>query len=182
MSANADSEGGLVLTEVAAPADSLDHLSLQELRSYRRTLTAEEEKISYWRRLVHARIDVLEAESQHERPLHLDELIRVLGDTGTGRTRSALVNVRAGDDLPELPVLKDMWVSELDPNDTAELVEAVKRLRSAESQLTDYRRALHEKLDAATSELIVRYQQDPASALVAFTNPHNAAGRGGGQQ
>jgi hypothetical protein len=182
MSEEADSDGGLVLPEVDPPSDSLDHLSLQALRGYRRKLTEEEEKISYWRRLVHARIDVLEAESQHERPLHLDELIRVLGDTGTGRTRTALVNVRAGDDLPELPVLQDMWVTELDPNDTAEIAGAVKRLRSAEGQLTDYRRALHEKLDAATSELIVRYKQDPASALVAFTTPHNGGGRGGGQQ
>jgi hypothetical protein len=182
MSAKADNEGGLVLTEVASPPDDLDHLSLQHLRSYRRKLTEEEEKISYWRRLVHARIDVLEAESHHERPLHLDELIRVLGDTGTGRARSALVNVRAGDDLPELPVLKDMWVTELDPNDTAEIAGAVKRLRSAEGQLTDYRRALHEMLDAATTELIVRYRQDPASALVAFATPHNAAGRAGGSQ
>ena len=67
---------------------------------------------------MHARIDVLEAEAHHERPLRLDELIRVLGDTGTGRTRTALVEVRAADDLPELPVLADMWVTELDPNDT----------------------------------------------------------------
>ena len=97
--------GSLALADVAAPPTVLDRLSLDELRLYRRRLAEEEEKISYWRRLVHARIDVLEAEAHHERPLRLDELIRVLGDTGTGRTRTALVNVRAADDLPELPVL-----------------------------------------------------------------------------
>ena len=182
MSSKADNDGGLVLPEVVSPPDDLNHLTLQDLRSYRRKLTEEEEKISYWRRLVHARIDVLEAESHHERPLHLDELIRVLGDTGTGRTRTALVNVRASDDLPELPVLKDMWLTEVDPNDTAGIAEAVKRLRSAEGQLTDYRRALHTLLDAATSELIVRYKKNPSSALAAFTSPHNGPGRGGGAQ
>jgi hypothetical protein len=179
MSSFAQDRGRLGLTEMAAPPDSYEHLPLADLRQYRARLTQEEEKISYWRRLVHARIDVLEAEAHHERPLSIDELIRVLGDTGAGRTRTALVNVRAADDLPELPVLHDMWVTELDPNDKAAVEEAVSRLRSAETQLTDYRRALHKRLDAATAELIVRYQQDPSRALVAFASPHTGSGKGG---
>jgi hypothetical protein len=182
MNSFADNHGGLGLTEVAPAPGAWDELTLPELRLYRRRLADEEEKISYWRRLVHARIDVLEAEAHHERPLRLDELIRVLGDTGTGRARTALVNVRAADDLPELPVLQDMWVTELDPHDTTEVEDAVRRLRNAESQLTDYRRALHERLDQATAELIQRYHRDPASALVAFASPHTGAGKGGGPQ
>ncbi len=180
MSSHEDNEGGLVLTQVAPPPDAWEDLTLPDLRMYRRGLAEEEEKISYWRRLVHARIDVLEAESHHERPLRLDELIRVLGDTGTGRARTALVNVRAADDLPELPVLKDMWVTELDPNDHAEIAEAVKRLRSAEHQLTEYRHALHLRLDAATAELIERYKANPVSALAAFAAPHSGSSRVGG--
>jgi hypothetical protein len=171
-------EGGLTL--VATPSDALSELGLDGLRLYRRRLAEEEEKISYWRRLVHARIDVLEAEAHHERPLRLDELIRVLGETGTGGTRTALVSVRAADELPELPVLADMWVTELDPNDTAAVRAAIDRLRRAEVQLTDYRRALHERLDEATSELIGRYRERPAAALVAFGSPHSAANRAGG--
>ncbi len=182
MSSRGDEGGGLALAEVAAPPGSLSALSLPDLRTYRRQLANEEDKISYWRRLVHARIDVIEAEAHHERPLRLDELIRVLGDTGSGRTRTALVSVRAADDLPELPVLADMWVTELDPHDTAEVAEALRRLRAAESQLTDYRRALHGRLDAATNELIDRYRRDPASALIAFRAPHTGGGKGGGPQ
>jgi hypothetical protein len=180
MSSLADKEGELVPTDVPAPPAAWEDLMLPALRTYRRGLVEEEEKISYWRRLVHARIDVLEAESHHERPLHLTELIRVLGDTGTGQARTALVNVRVAEDLPQLPVLNDMWVTELDPNDTAEIGAAIKRLRSAEHQLTVYRRALHERLDAATAELIVRYQASPSSALAAFATPHHVSGRGGG--
>jgi hypothetical protein len=171
--------GGLALAEVAAPPDAWEELPLPELRLYRRRLSEEEEKISYWRRLVHARIDVLEAEAHHERPLRLDELIRVLGDTGTGRTRTALVSVRAAEDLPELPVLHDMWVTELDPNDHAAVTEAIARLRSAEAQLTEYRHALHVRLDQATAELISRYKEDPRAALIAFSTPHTGSGRGG---
>jgi hypothetical protein len=180
MSSFAHHQGGLALAEVDAPPDAWGELSLEDLRLYRGRVSEEEEKISYWRRLVHARIDVLEAESHHERPLRLDELIRVLGDTGTGRTRTALVTVRAAEDLPELPVLKDMWVTELDPNDTVGVAKAIAGLRSAEAQLTDYRRALHGRLDEATAELIVRYREKPTSALIAFATPHNGSSRSGG--
>jgi hypothetical protein len=175
MTALGDNEGVLVLAEVEGPPDAWADLTLGDLRLYRRRLAEEEERVSYWRRLVHARIDVLEAEAHHERPLRLDELIRVLGDTGTGRSRTALVSVAAAEPLPELPVLEDMWVTELDPNDTEGVALATQRLREAENQLTDYRRALHERLDAATSELIARYRDNPSSALVAFTAPHTGA-------
>src|SRR3954451_12938454 len=156
MSPLGDKDGGLALADVTSAPDAWEHLTLDDLRLYRRRLAEEEEKVSYWRRLVHARIDVIEAEAHHERPLRLDELVRVLGDTGTGRIRTALVSVRAADDLPELPVLADMWVTELDPEDAEAVAAAIVRLRSAEEQLTEYRRALHERLDEATAELIAR--------------------------
>ena len=151
-------------------------LDLDRLRDYRHRLAVEEEKVSYWRRLVHARIDVLEAEAHQERPLRLDELVRVLGDTGAGRTRNALVGVRAAEPLPELPVLEQMWVTELDPNDTEAIADAIRRLRAAEAQLTEYRHALHRRIDDATSELIARYRADPTSALVALRRPHMRVG------
>lgn len=161
---------------VEEPPRHWSELSLDGLRAYRRTLAAEEEKVSYWRRLVHARMDVLEAEAHHERPLTIDELVRVLGDTGAGRGRSALVSVEAADPLPDLPVLQEMWVTDLDPNDPVALTDAVDRLRVAERQLTDYRHALHQRLDDATNQLIDRYHEDPAAALVAFTRPHTRSG------
>jgi len=162
----------LVLPEVDDAPLALGDLTLDGLRAYRRRITEEEERISYWRRLVHARLDVLEAEAHHERTLRLDELVRVLGDTGSGRTRNALVRVRAEGPLPELPVLEEMWVTELDPEDTEAVQEAIARLRSAERTLTDYRRALHHRIDAATTELIARYRENPASALIALREPH----------
>jgi hypothetical protein len=158
--------------EQVAPAAPLEDLALGELRGYRRRLTDEEERVSYWRRLVHARVDVLRASAHHERPLRLGELVRVLGDTGAGRGRRALVRVRAEEPLPELPVLEEMWVTELDPNDSEAVAEAIDRLLAAESSLTDYRRALHRRIDEATGELIERYRATPAAALVALRRPH----------
>src|SRR3954454_20018435 len=108
MSARIPNEGSLSLAE-EPPSATWSLLKLDDLRLYRRRLAEEEEKVSYWRRLVHARLDVLEAEAHHERPLHLDEVIRVLGDTGSGRSRTAPLNVRCRYPLPELPILEEMW-------------------------------------------------------------------------
>jgi len=143
-------------------------LSLAELRAYRRQLTDEEDKVSYWRRLVHARLDVLDAEMHNGGTLTTDELIQVLGDTGSGKTRNALVAIRPADPLPELPVLAEMWVTEIDPHDTDAVIDAMDRLRVAEVKLTGYRRALHERIDEATGELIGRYRQHPTLALSAL--------------
>jgi hypothetical protein len=148
---------------VASP--HLAELSLPELRSYRQRLTDEEDRISYWRRLAHARIDILEAEASADGVLSMEQLVRVLGDTGAGTTRTALVSISAAEALPELPVLEEMWVTEVDPHDAAQVEDALARLRAAEAQLTDYRRALHERLDEATGELIVRYREQPTLAL-----------------
>lgn len=164
-----DPEGGhgdLPLAE--APHTRLDELSLAALRSYRRKLADEEDRVSYWRRLVHARLDLLEAETSADGPLSLETLARVLGDTGAGRTRTALVRVRAAEPLPDLPVLEEMWVTQVDADDAEAVGSAVERLRTAESQLTSYRNALHQRIDEATAELIERYRQDPTSALVAL--------------
>lgn len=135
-----------------------------ELRAYRERLRAEEERISYWRRLIHARQDLIEAGALTDAPVDIDvdALARVLGDTGTGRGRDALHRVRAADPLPDLPDLEAVWVS---PTDEASNAEALARLRAGEARLTSYRRGLHERIDEATGELIVRYRAEPRLAL-----------------
>ena len=143
-------------------------LGLTELRAYRQQLMDEEDKVSYWRRLVHARLDVLEAEIRNCGTLTVEELIQVLGDTGTGKTRTALVAIRPADPLPELPVLAEMWLTEIDPHDTDAISDAMDRLRVAEVKLTWYRKALHQRIDEATGDLIGRYRQNPSLALSAL--------------
>lgn len=157
---------------MGAPPVGLSDLALGPLRAYRRKLADEEDRVSYWRRLVHARLDLLEAETSQDGPLSLETLARVLGDTGSGRTRRALVRVRAAEPLPDLPVLQEMWVTGIDSGDPAAVAVAVERMRTAEQQLTSYRRALHQRIDEATEELIERYRRNPASALVAFRDGH----------
>lgn len=140
-------------------------LALPALREYRHRLEAEEDRVSYWRRLVHARLDLLAAEAASDHTLGLSDLVRVLGDTGSGATRQALVSVRAAEPLPELPELAEMWATDVDPRDADEVADAVARLNRAEQQLTAYRRALHQRIDEATAELIARYRENPTAAL-----------------
>ena len=166
---NTSTPGGRRRTVVNAElSPHLADLSLAELRSYRQRLTDEEDRVSYWRRLAHARIDILEAESHTEGSLTMKDLVRVLGDTGAGRSRHVLLSVRAAEPLPDLPALSEMWLTEVDPSNPAVVQEAIERLRAAEGQLTDYRRALHARIDEATGELISRYRESPVSALVAL--------------
>ena len=96
------------------PSPHLQGLTLGELRAYRERLRAEEERTSYWRRLVHARIDLLEATGTTDGSLSLADLVRVLGDTGNGQVRHALHRVRAADPLPDLPALEEVWVVPVD--------------------------------------------------------------------
>lgn len=149
----------------AAPSHHLSGLGLKALRDYRQHLREEEEKISYWRRVVHARIDLLHAGTP-DGSLSLAELVRVLGDTGSGRSREALAGVGAGEPLPDLPALADVW---LVPGTEQEVERALVLLGRAEEQFTHYRSVLHRRIDEATGELISRYRADPREALSALT-------------
>ena len=49
------------------------------------------------------------------------------------------------------------------------------RLADAEHQLSAYRRSLHERLDAATGELISRYRDEPSLAMQSLPLPRTRA-------
>ena len=147
------------------------HLSLEGLREYRKTLTAEESNVSYWRRIIQARLDVVRAGSD----LVSQNLKPVLTDARVGAGRSALVEIVPVDDIPPLPDLADLWDRQVDPSDPAALAALEADLADAEEQLSAYRSALHRRLGAATSELIARYRDEPNLCLTAL--PTQAARR-----
>lgn len=151
-----------------AASPALASMDLDRLRAYRRNLQDEEDRVSYWRRLVHARLDMLEAGANTEGSLSVEQLVRVLGDTGSGASRTALSAINPADPLPDLPESGAMWVTEIDPHDPDALAEAQEKLRGAEQKLTAYRRALFDRIDEATADLILRYRDHPAGALTAL--------------
>src|SRR5687767_1285244 len=62
------------------------HLTLEGLRAYRRALSEEENRVSYWRRILQARLDVLRAglAGGSARPVDTAALKPVLTDARVG--------------------------------------------------------------------------------------------------
>ena len=140
------------------------HLSLEALREYRKVLSAEESRVSYWRRILQARLDLLIAGSDGD-----SETLRpVLTDQRVGAGRRALVEITPVDDIPPLPDLAELWDRFVDLSDAEAVASMTEDLTAAERQLSDYRSVLHRRLGAATGELIARYRDEPTLCLSAL--------------
>jgi len=139
------------------------HLSLEELRAYRKALATEESRVSYWRRIIQARLDLVrsgtDGDSENLRPVLTDERV--------GSGRQALVEILPVDDIPPLPDLAELWDRFVE-DDPAALAALEGDLADAEGQLSEYRTALHHRIGAATSELIARYRDEPTLCLTAL--------------
>lgn len=144
-------------------APELAHLGLEALRDYRQELVAEETRVSYWRRILQARLDQVIGPDDHQA---LRRLRGVLDDHGQSSRRLALLPVVRTEDAAPLPDLAVLW--ETTPGSDGDHGPMVTRLTEAEHELSSYRRSLHERLDAATGELIARYRDEPALALQAL--------------
>lgn len=153
----------------APPERSADfaHLSLDGLRQYRTTLSSEESRVSYWRRIIQARLDVVRA-TDTGATHSLDDLRNMFTENRTAGSRTALITIVPVDDLPPLPDLSSVWAREPMPGDDAHNAALIHDLSKAESQLSAYRTALHRRLASATSELIARYREAPDLCLTAL--------------
>ena len=149
------------------------HLDLAGLRAYRTALQAEENKVSYWRRILQARLDVVREgrTAGGTAALSPSALRPVLTDERVGSGRRALVQVLPVDDIPPLPDLADLWERQVAPTDVEGLTALEEDLAAAEHQLSEYRHALHGRLEQATTELIARYREQPDLCLASLPLP-----------
>lgn len=145
----------------------LRSLGLHQLRGYRQQLCDEEHRVSYWRRLVQARLDVLRSAADDRGAVA--RLGALLAPAPVRHRRTALLATSPLVDTPPLPDLPALWACE--PRDEASVAALARRLGEAEAQLSTYRSALHARLDLVTRELIARYHEDPTSCLVALPLP-----------
>ena len=153
----------------AAPrrAELFAHLALPGLRSYRNAVMAEEHRVSYWRRLVQTRMDLLNRTGRRGSDDDLRrELVGLLAEQRSGG-RLALTRVAGAESQPPLPDLVALW-SRLASADAEETRRLRHDLVAAERQLSAYRQALHSRLQAATDELVARYKEDPRACLSAL--------------
>jgi hypothetical protein len=153
-------------------SDAFAHLSLDQLRSYRQALSDEENRVSYWRRIVQARLDLVREGSTGD-PAHNKNLRQILGQAHGRTNRTALVTVVQVDDIPPLPDLATLWERDVRPGDQAYNERLAVDLERAERQLSAYRTALHARISAATTELIARYHAQPGLCLTALPVPRD---------
>lgn len=153
----------------AAPERSPDfaHLSLDGLRAYRRALNAEEGRVSYWRRIVQARLDLVRA-AEGGTSATVDNLRGVFAEARVDSGRRALLTVVPVDDIPPLPDLVELWAREPKLGAIEHNRRLAHDLSKAEAQLSAYRNALHKRLASATGELIARYREQPDLCLSAL--------------
>lgn len=139
-------------------------LSLPELRTYRHALDDEEVRVSYWRRLIQARVDVTRAGGG----LGISDaaaLRRVLADDHARTARTSRLRELPSDDSPPLPDIASLW-SRLDgDDDEGGRILLLEDLMDVEVKLSAYRHDLHQRIDAATNELIGRYRAEPKLCL-----------------
>jgi anti-sigma-K factor RsiG len=148
----------------ARRVEHLQHLGLQALRDYRQELLTEESRVSYWRRILQARLDTSPGD---EARTPLAGLRSVLSKHQESSRRLSVFTVHDAVAVAPLPDLAVLWESVAGAGSDALLT----RLAAAEAELSAYRRCLHERLDDATSELIARYRDEPGLALCALPLP-----------
>lgn len=142
-------------------------MGLDDLRSYRQELITEEARVSYWRRILHVRLDAANGDTSE-----MGRMRTVLDGHQSDSRRLALVPL--ADDhqhppLPDLAVLSETTGGS-DAGDGTGHGDAdlLARMAATEHELSTYRQALHERLDSATGELIMRYRDQPNLALRAL--------------
>jgi hypothetical protein len=156
------------------------HLALDGLRAYRQALTTEEGRVSYWRRIIQARLDIVRAAEvgtlSSATGASAEHLRGVFADARVDTGRRVLVTVIPADDIPPLPDLADLWSREPMQGADAHNADLALDLAKAEAQLSAYRTALHKRLAAATGELIARYREQPTLCLSALPLQRTGSG------
>jgi hypothetical protein len=145
-----------------------DRLSLFDLRDLRSQLAHEETQVSYWRRIIQARLDVVRSHMNEQSPVA--DLTRVLTDSRSAVSRLAHMDVQPVDDVPPLPDLAEVWSRQVDRHDPSAMTALEEDLGEAEEELSAYRRELHHRIDLVTDELIARYREQPLLALQILPN------------
>jgi len=158
-------------------ADDLGDLELGEVRRRRDTAEDVEAQISYYRRLLHGRMDLINFEmrrrsGEEERSI-LEALPEILA---SGMILGSEPTLRHIETMPPIPsmtgrrlidkIMDDGVLASLPELSDEEIVEAIERLRDVETQLSGQRRRLHQVIDKLQDEVVARYRSQQGEASV----------------
>jgi hypothetical protein len=152
--------------------DELSTLPLDEVRARRAALQNDEVGLSYLRRLVQGRLDIVAAATRNRggsMSSLVDDLPEILGEhvhaPGTGRLPTLMAP--SAEDETRLRAELDAVVAPesltaLDRLDDDELADLVVRLNAFEREISERRRHVHHDIDARQAELTRRYKTGEA--------------------
>ena len=164
--------------------DGIETRPMEDLRATRAEVQEAEVAVSYVRRVVQGRLDIVRAERKRrsggvasddpaeEAGSLVEDLPGILADSSHGGRTSGPgrlpMHIDPGQQADTLVADLDR---EVDPNrlteigtlSDAEIDVVTDSLRAIERQLSDQRHALHERLDALQAEMVRRYQSGEAN-------------------
>ncbi len=152
--------------------EGLADISMVELRARRKDAEQEEVDLSYLRRMLHGRMDIVQAElarrESSEDVSVVDSLVSILSDGprstfGAGRhntaTPSRVSERRRGVEI----AISDAEASDIEARSIGELVLVLEMLRGHESVVSQTRREVQAVMDTLSAELAGRYRDGLAS-------------------
>jgi hypothetical protein len=155
----------------------LDQLSLDELRERRRDAEQEETDLSYLRRLLQGRLDILRAELARRDGQETDlvqALPRILADEANDGPRGLGRHIAAEPSRADMhrrhveALVADVDLSNPSAHDDAQLRHVLGQLEAEERTVSESRRAVQKAMDALTAEVTRRYREgdaDPSDLL-----------------
>lgn len=148
----------------------LESLDLDAVRGLRRDAVQEEADLSYIRRLLHGRMDVVRAElvrrASGDPGRLVDDLPGILSDERNGGGSHRYLSVepsRAGEHRRDVEqVLGDIDLTDVTLRTEEELQAALDRLAEYEARLSSSRHAVQQVVDACNAEIARRYRDGEA--------------------
>ena len=151
--------------------EGLHEMSLADLRERRKDAEQEEADLSYIRRMLHGRMDLVVAEQKRrggDGGAVIDSLSQILGDeqrTTRGLGRYLTVEPSRVDehrrDVEQ--TVADAVISDVAARSDEELAEAMVLLRQHEAEVSDVRHQVQAVVDLLSSELTGRYRDGGAT-------------------
>jgi len=154
--------------------DDLEGLSLHDLRERRHDAEQEDADLSYLRRLLQGRLDIIRAEQRRRAeagestPL-VDQLAEVLADGersaphGSGRFLHVEPSRIAESRRRVEQLIADPHLSDIATLSDAEIATAYDEIADHEHTISDLRRRVQKSMDTLTAEVARRYRDGTAS-------------------
>lgn len=151
--------------------DQLDKRTMDELRAMKRECDEEEAALSYARRLLQGKIDLMSAELEARAAdiptAGAADIPGALSRPGYGGFRGRFPRIMVPPETREtqevLALLADPILMDLESITEDELRSAVNRLTTVERRISRLRRRVHEQTDLVEKEITRRYASGEAS-------------------